>query len=58
MTFGAAVEALAYGLALHDLQSQLNDSDQSQDDQSKQIESLQEQIDYLINELKKVKNMF
>ena len=57
-TLGDALSAVAAGLALNALEKSSNQNPQNQNsDQSKDVEDLQKQIDYLINELKQVKKM-
>ena len=56
-TLGDGLAALAAGLALQELEKSNNQSTQPQYDQSKQMDSTQKQIDYLIKELKQIKKM-
>lgn len=56
-TLGDGLNALAAGLALKELEKSSNQSSQNPYDQLKQAESIQEQIDYLIRELKQIKKM-
>ena len=48
---------VAAGLALEALEKQSNQSTQNSNGQSKQIENMGKQIDYLINELKQIKRI-
>ena len=56
-TLGDGLQAVAAGLALEVLQKSSNQSSQNQNDSFKQTETMQKQIDYLINELKQIKRM-
>lgn len=56
-TLGDGLSALAAGMALQQLQNPTNQSNGIPFEQSKQVESLQQQIDQLIVELKHVKRM-
>lgn len=57
-TLGDGLSAVAAGLALNALEKSNNQNPQFQSsDQSKEVEDLQKQIDYLINELKQVKKL-
>ncbi|MGE7984124.1 translation initiation factor 2 [Solibacillus sp. NPDC093137] len=57
VTLGDGLAALAAGLALQELEKANNQNSQPQYDQSKQIDSTQKQIDYLIKELKQIKKI-
>lgn len=56
-TLGDGLSALAAGIALNELQKSNNANATAQFDQSKEMESLQQQIDYLIGELRQIKKM-
>lgn len=57
VTLGDGLAALAAGLALQELEKSSNQSSESQYNQSKQFDSTQKQIDYLIKELKHIKKI-
>ncbi|MGN4124418.1 translation initiation factor 2 [Lysinibacillus sphaericus] len=54
-TLGDGLQAIAAGLALEALQKANNQNSDGSDNQTKQAESMQKQIDYLISELKQIK---
>ncbi|MEO4055384.1 translation initiation factor 2 [Solibacillus sp. CAU 1738] len=54
-TLGDGLQAVAAGLALEALEKK--QGSRSSNEQSKQIEDIEKQIDYLINELKKIKRI-
>lgn len=56
-TLGDGLAALAAGLALQELEKSNNQSTQPQYDPSKQLDSTQKQIDYLIKELRQIKKI-
>lgn len=56
-TLGDGLQALAAGLALESLQRSKNQTTPNQDEQTNQTDSMQDQIDYIINELNQFKKM-
>lgn len=56
-TLGDGISAIAAGLALEDLERSKYQGSQNSNDPSKQSESMQKEIDYIINELKQIKKM-
>lgn len=56
-TLGDGLQALAAGLALESLQRSKNQNTPILDEQTNQTDSMQEQIDYIINELNQFKKM-
>ncbi|MFJ8234131.1 translation initiation factor 2 [Ureibacillus sp. NPDC094379] len=58
-TLGDGLQAVAAGIALEALEREKsnNKSSQNNNGQSEQLELMQKQMDYLVNELKQVKKM-
>lgn len=56
-TLGDGITAIAAGLALEALENSSNQNSQNIDKQSKQSDTMQKQIDYIINELEQTKRM-
>ncbi|MFJ9462161.1 translation initiation factor 2 [Viridibacillus arvi] len=56
-TLGDGISAVAAGLALEALEKPNNQGSQNSDEQSKHAVNLQNQIDYIVNELKQMKRM-
>ncbi len=54
-TLGDGIQTIAAALALDALKNEKNQSSESSTDQSQKTESMQEQIDYIIAELKQMK---
>jgi hypothetical protein len=54
-TLGDAIAAVAAGLALEALEKSSNQNPGSSDEQSKHSAKMQQEIDYIINELKQIK---
>lgn len=57
-TLGDAISAVAAGLELEALEKKSsNQNSQNPDEQSKHTSKMQQEIDYIINELKQIKRM-
>ena len=57
VTLGDAISAIAAGLSLDALENPNNQKSKSSDGQSMYTPNMQQEVDYIINELKQIKRM-